>query len=427
MAIVTPTQPRPPDAADDRPARLGDADLDRRQARRRQERRRAARDGAAAVHPVPRDHDRPRRPVPDRQHRGLAQQGPVPGRPDADRRQQPWPRALRPHRRVPRRHGARRAARCPRTARRASPTACRRTARRSPGRTTAASWSARSIPRSTTAPAGARARSCGSRPRATSRRSATPRCRPRRSRRPRRRSQTRPRRRPNPRRSSRRRPRGCAPPPARSAAVTTGDEELELTVPATARSASLRGGLRIEATAPGAGTMSFRAHPPGPHARHRAQDGRGRRPRLAEAQAHQGRAHGGQAPEGQEGPAPDDVHPEGRWREAHDVGACDAPVDSQPPKRRRQRPARRFAAFSTRPSMPLCAGRSAASAASIVSVTRLLVIVCDLGRVDEPLAVLRGHDDAVEDVLAQVVEHLADGAQLLPVGGQNGVPRGRTL
>ena len=51
--------------------------------------------------------------------------------------------------------------------------------------------------------------------------------------------------------------------------VTTGDEELELTVPATARSASLRGGLRIEATAPGAGHDERQARPQGPHARHR--------------------------------------------------------------------------------------------------------------------------------------------------------------
>ena len=42
------------------------------------------------------------------------------------------------------------------------------------------------------------------------------------------------------------------------AAETTGDEELALTVPATAKPASLRGGLRIEATAPGAGTMSIK-------------------------------------------------------------------------------------------------------------------------------------------------------------------------
>ena len=40
------------------------------------------------------------------------------------------------------------------------------------------------------------------------------------------------------------------------AAQVTGDEELELTVPATTKSASLRGGLRIEATAPGPGTFA---------------------------------------------------------------------------------------------------------------------------------------------------------------------------
>ena len=126
------------------------------------------------------------------------------------------------------------------------------------------------------------------------------------------------------------------------------------------------------------------ARPQGPHARHRAQGGREGRPRVAQAQAHQDRAQARQAPEGQEGPAPDDVHPEGRWREAHDFGEGDAPVADPvlrgyPPKRRRQRPARRFAAFSTDPSTPLCSGRSAACGASIVSVTRRFVIVSTSG------------------------------------------------
>ena len=50
----------------------------------------------------------------------------------------PRPRALRPHRRVPRRHGPSGLPGARRTARRASRTACRPTARRSRGRTTAA-------------------------------------------------------------------------------------------------------------------------------------------------------------------------------------------------------------------------------------------------------------------------------------------------
>ena len=70
--------------------------------------------------------------------------------------------------------------------------------------------------------------------------------------------------------------------------------------------------------------------------------------------------------------------------------------------------------------MPLCAGRSAACDASIVSTTRWLVIVSTSGASTNRLPSVGGDDDAVEDVLAGVVEDLADGPQLLPVGGENG-------
>ena len=126
--------------------------------------------------------------------------------------------------------------------------------------------------------------------------------------------------------------------------------------------------------------------------------GRGRGPRLRPG----GRAGGdrGQA----------------RRAAARPVGLSQA----QRPKRRFQRRPARLARVSSDPRSPRCSGRSLASSASIVSVTRFSVMRATSGASTKRRPLGRGHDDAVEEMLALEFEHAVHGAELRSVGGVHG-------